>query len=87
MLLDSLTVYKTSEQRCSDPSAVREDGTMVRKGERSTRALLWTLADTLWWQSLRAVTMVCLLGNGRSARVPCRYLCSISLVIIYDICF
>ncbi|CAH1636998.1 unnamed protein product [Spodoptera littoralis] len=31
---------------------------MVRKGEKSTATLLRTLADTLRWQTLRAVTLV-----------------------------
>ncbi|KAG6460839.1 hypothetical protein O3G_MSEX012246 [Manduca sexta] len=41
---------------------------MVRKGERSTRAFLRTLADTLRWQSLRAVTMVYYAKKKRRAQ-------------------
>ncbi|CAH0400049.1 unnamed protein product [Chilo suppressalis] len=46
---------RSLNSQCSDPSTVREVGTMVRKGERSTSALFRTLADTLRWQSLRSV--------------------------------
>jgi hypothetical protein len=51
--------FVEAHSQCSDPAAVREVGTMVRKGENSTRALLRTLADTVRWQSVRVVTMVC----------------------------
>lgn len=57
-------MWRAWSSQCSDPPAVREVGTMVRKGERSTRALFRTLADTLRWQSVRVAAMVRLASNN-----------------------